>query len=190
MNRYELYKVVERLGEVMKVSTRQVGAEYGLQPVQIEVLHYLASCNRFSDNLMAVVDYLGQTKGTISQTVKVLEQKGLVEKIQDDIDKRASHLVITQAGREFIDEKLIDAHFDFAFEQLSKDQQALLSSALSSFTRSLMQSSGLNTFGVCQTCKFHDQHQGQYYCNLLQTPLYESDIDKVCKEHTAPDASV
>jgi DNA-binding MarR family transcriptional regulator len=60
---------------VLKVRGCQAGAAHGLQPVQLEVLNYLSSCNRYSDTPMAVTEYLGQTKGTVSQTIKTLEKK-------------------------------------------------------------------------------------------------------------------
>ena len=73
MNTNPIFYTVERLSELLKVDSRQAGVEQGLQPVQVEVLHYLSICNKYSDTPMAVTEYLGLTKGTVSQTLKVLE---------------------------------------------------------------------------------------------------------------------
>ena len=45
-----------------------------LEPVHLATLRYLCNCNRFSNTASAITEYLGQTKGTISQTLKVLEK--------------------------------------------------------------------------------------------------------------------
>ena len=63
------------------------------------VLHYLSVCNRYSDTPMAVTEYLGQTKGTVSQTLKVLEKKALLFKEPDKDDKRVMHLKLTEQGQ-------------------------------------------------------------------------------------------
>ena len=86
MNTNHIYDYVERLSELLKIDSRQAGAEHGIQPVQLEVLHYLSICNRYSDTPMAVTEYLGQTKGTVSQTLKVLEKKSLLTKRFDKGD--------------------------------------------------------------------------------------------------------
>ena len=68
-------QLLERLAGLLRSESRKLLSEYGLQPVQFEALHYLSNCNRYSDTPMAVTEYLGQTKGSVSQTLKVLEKK-------------------------------------------------------------------------------------------------------------------
>ena len=67
--------LLERLGSLIQQSMRDDAARHGLQPVHIQVLHYLAHANRYSDMPIAVAEYLGVTRGTISQSVAVLERK-------------------------------------------------------------------------------------------------------------------
>ena len=100
---YDVQFLLERITGLLRNERRQLLASHGLQPVQFEALNYLAHCNRYSDTPMAVTEYLGQTKGTVSQTLKVLENKGLIVKIGDDKDKRVSHLKLTEAGKSLID---------------------------------------------------------------------------------------
>jgi DNA-binding MarR family transcriptional regulator len=77
------YDYVERLSELLRIDSRQAGADHGLQPVQLEALHYLSICNRYSDTPAAVTESLGQTKGTVSKTLRVLKRKGLLSKQLD-----------------------------------------------------------------------------------------------------------
>src|SRR3546814_12965729 len=74
------------------------GHSAGLKPVQWQALRYLAIANRFSRTPGALAAWLGQTKGTVSQTVGALERKGLVERTGDPDDRRLVRLSLTEAA--------------------------------------------------------------------------------------------
>lgn len=183
MKTNDIYKSVERLGELLKVGARQIGAKYGLQPVQLEVLHYLTTCNRFSDTTMAVAEYLGQTKGTVSQTIKVLENKELIIKVADSKDKRISHLHVTDHGQTLIDENLPTHFFNNACNSLSNQQQTEIAASLQQLLVTIVGTSDIKSFGVCRSCVYNDNKRDGYYCKLLKVPLTDDDVTRVCKEH-------
>ncbi len=70
----EAAQLIERLDRLV----RSGESGHGLNPAQWEALRYLARANRFSRNPAALADYLGSTRGTVSQTLIALEQKGHV----------------------------------------------------------------------------------------------------------------
>ena len=76
-----IYQYLERMANLLRTDTRRSMVEKGLQPVQLEALHYLSQCNRYSDTPAAVADFLGLTKGTVSQTLGLLENVGMIEKL-------------------------------------------------------------------------------------------------------------
>ena len=96
MNQTNLYPLIERIGNLLRTELRKSGHDLGLQPVHLEALHFLSICNRYSDTPMAVTDYLGATKGTVSQTLKVLETKGYLTKVVDVKDRRVQHLKVSK----------------------------------------------------------------------------------------------
>ena len=63
---------LERLTRLMRAGEH----EGGLNPAQWEALRYLARANRFSRTPAALADFLGTTRGTVSQTVIALERTG------------------------------------------------------------------------------------------------------------------
>jgi DNA-binding MarR family transcriptional regulator len=69
-----LYNLAERLGELLRVERRGMLRAKQLEPVHLATLCYMCTCNRFSNSASAITEYLGQTKGTTSQTLKVLEK--------------------------------------------------------------------------------------------------------------------
>lgn len=184
MTTTHIYDLVERLGELLRVGARQTLTDYGLQPIQLEALHYLSLCNRFSDTPMAVTEYLGQTKGTVSQTLKVLEKKALVTKVPDSGDKRVVHLKVTDSGHQLLATAIPGPLFGKACDGLSEPQQQQIREALQLLLSQLLRSNGMRPFGQCRGCRHNRKdEQGQFYCGLVQQPLSERDVLLICKEY-------
>jgi len=184
MESSRIYNYLERLSELLRVDSRQAGATHGLQPVQLEALHYLSMCNRFSDTPMAVTDYLGQTKGTVSQTLKVLEKKQLLEKIPDTKDRRIFHLKVTVAGKHLLEQTIPTPAFARMCENLSEKEQADITASLKLLLRMHLVANKLKSFGVCKSCCYNRQTtEADYFCQLVGQPLSNDDIELICREH-------
>lgn len=184
MKSNSIYSYVERLGGLLRADARQAGLEPGLQPIQLEALRYLGMCNQFSDTPMAVTEYLGQTKGTVSQTLKVLEKKELLEKVADKKDKRVSHLRLTSKGQSLLDSLVPTQFFVNSCENLNNQQQQQIEDALNLLLSSLLKSNRLKSFGVCHSCLHNLKNEnGGSFCNLVKLPLSPSDIQLICREH-------
>ena len=87
-----------RLARLMRAAEHEIG----LNPAQWEALRFLARCNSVSNSPIALTRYLGATKGTISQTVIALVNKGLVEKTARAGARRSVVLTVTERGKEFL----------------------------------------------------------------------------------------
>jgi DNA-binding MarR family transcriptional regulator len=93
-----LLELVERLGNLMRTELRKSGSDESLQPVQLQALIYLSKANRYSNTPQALAEYLGLTKGTVSQTLLLLDRRGLIERFEDEIDRRVVRLRLSAAG--------------------------------------------------------------------------------------------
>lgn len=187
VNAIDLQDRLERLCSLLRSESRAFGAALGLQPVQLEVLHYLALCNRYSDTPQAVADYLGSTKGTVSQTLNVLERKGLVSKKQDARDKRVQHLSVTATGRGVLKKILPAPYLRHGCALLSEERVNALGEGLTELLRMLQQSNGLKSFGQCRSCRFNRERDDGFFCALTQEPLSKQDAELICREHEFPD---
>lgn len=187
MTTSKLYKYIERLSELTRVDTRQALLEFGLQPIQLEVLHYLSMCNGFSDTPMAVTEYLGQTKGTVSQTIKVLETKGLVEKLVDENDKRVVHLKVTTEGKKLLSTALPTPMLQAAIKGMSTTEQQQIEQSLDLLLSQLVNHGQMKSFGACHSCRYHQKTETGYFCHLVKQPLAQADIQLICREHLLPE---
>ena len=189
METKQIYDYVERLGNLLRIDSRRSGVEYGLQPIQLEALHYISICNRYSDTPMAVTEYLGQTKGTVSQTLKVLEKKGLLSKHADSKDKRISHLKVSNSGETLLQKSIPSPLFKQACEQLDEQSQANIATSLKTLLQAIQRSNNMKSFGVCHTCKHNQKNKDEknksdsYFCMLTQEPLSTEDVQLICREH-------
>jgi DNA-binding MarR family transcriptional regulator len=181
-----VHDIIERLGNLVRADVRALCHAQGVRPVQFEALHYLSQCNRYSDTPQAVTEFLGLTKGTVSQTLKVLEEKGLLVKRNDKGDKRVVHLKPTARGRRLIEQVIPSHTVASGIENLSVSEQQEMVEALQHLLRSIQKSNGLKTFASCHTCRFNQKREGCYFCELTQEPLEDNDVTLLCREHQYP----
>lgn len=179
-----LYVLIERIGSLLRSEIRKNAAELGLQPVHIQALDYLSRCNRYSDTLVAVRDYLGATKGTVSQTLKVLEKKSLIRKINDKGDRRIIHLKISKLGEQILLTLLPPSSFRMADDQISPQARADLTRLLMEVLRKLQFANQSKTFGVCKTCGYFQTVGSNYRCGITKEVLSTDDSERICWEHS------
>ena len=183
MDNLLLYQLLERIGNLLRVEQRLVGNEFGLQEVHLQVLFYLSRCNRYSNTPIAVTDYLNATKGTVSQSLKVLEKKGYILKEADPKDRRVVHLILTTKGQELLKQIVPPSLFTDAVKELTDQQVKSLEMQLSLLLSSLQRANRSRSFGVCRTCRFLLREEEGFRCGLTQEPLSNDDSFRICREH-------
>lgn len=185
MKTANLFESIERITALMRAEERRRCAECGMQPVHLQVLDYLLICNKYSNTPAAVSKYLGMTRGTVSQTLLLLEKKGLISKTADTNDKRVVHLQILPPGKTLLKQaKPLDL-FQRASELLAQQGNARECEAF--FLQALSALQKVNksqTFGLCKTCKHFTQQADGALCGLTKGQLSKSDSEKICQEHT------
>lgn len=181
MDAERTYDLIERIAGLLRRDTRDVGRGKDLHPVQLEALRYLARANRVSDTPAAVGDYLGLTKGNVSQRLNGLVRQGLVRRQPDAADGRIVHLVVTAAGRRALD-ALAPRRRELTAMAGGPDLTAL-ESGLTALLHELVRTRGARTFGACRTCRHHETAGGRPYCRLLDQPIPRDETDRLCREH-------
>ena len=178
-----LYQLLERIGNLLRAEQRLVGNELGLQEVHLQVLFYLSRCNRYSNTPLGVSDYLNATKGTISQSLKVLEKKGYIVKEADANDRRVVHLILTTQGQKLLKQFVPPFLFTNAVKELSDEQVKSLATQLSLLLSKLQKANRARSFGVCHTCQFFLREEDGFRCGLTQEALSHDDSFRICREH-------
>ncbi len=184
MNTSDSQQLLERLASLLRSESRNLLFEYGLQPVHFEALHYLSICNRYSDTPMAVTEYLGQTKGSVSQTLKVLEKKGLLVKAADVADKRVTRMAITKKGRRLVDKVLPSPAFQMAGGELTVSELSKINASLKILLTTMQRANGYKSFGQCAGCHHNIKRSpDDFLCGLTEELLSIADTQLICREH-------
>lgn len=183
MSARELYDALERISNLIRGELRAFGVRHGLQPVQLDALAYLAQCNRYSDTPQAVTEFLGLTKGTVSQSLKALEAKGLVRKLADKQDKRMVHIKPTAKGNKLIEHAIPGQRLARGLNSSEHVIGSDLAVALRSLLLGMQHANGLKSFGPCHSCRFNRTTRDGFLCGLTNEPLSKDDTKRICREH-------
>ena len=71
-----------------------------------------------------------------------------------------------------------------ACEIMSNEKQSEITASLQQLLTTLLQANDMKTFGVCSSCRYNSKTEDDgYFCNLVQQPLKDNDIDLICREH-------
>ncbi len=180
----QLPLLLERLAALIQQSVREEALRHGLQPVHLQILAYLARANRYSALPIAIAEYLGITRGTVSQSLALLERKGFIAKAPDEQDARRVQLRLTPAGETLLaggwSERL-----DAALVAMGVDREAL-ETELRALLVGLQRSNGQRPFGICRRCAHFLRQAGEARCGLTGESLAEAQTEKLCREWTAP----
>jgi DNA-binding MarR family transcriptional regulator len=155
----------------------------GLNPAQAAALAYLSRANRFSRAPSHLADWLGTTRGTVSQTLRSLAAKGLVAEGPSPRDRRSITYALTDAGHAALSHP---SALSEAVASLPPDRAASAAEALADLLRTLLARQGQRPFGLCHTCRHHRPNpDGSAFCTLLSVQLHRDEAAQLCIEHAA-----
>lgn len=160
----------------------------GLNPAQWDALRYLARANRFSRTPAGLAAFLGSTRGTVSQTLISLEQKGLVSRSASERDRRSIALGLTANGEAVLADDPLRVVAEDVAAATGGDAGPVVA-LLGDVLRAALQRNGGRPFGICRTCRhFRREAAGEgapHYCALLKAALSDEDSGRICIEQEA-----
>jgi DNA-binding MarR family transcriptional regulator len=184
MEKTTVFDLIERMAALLRSEERKKCTEFGLQTVHFQVLDYLSLCNKYSDTPAALANYLGMTRGTVSQTLLLLEKKGYLKKATDTKDRRVVHLSLLPEGQTMLTKARPCELFEQASGLLNPDEINRYDESLVTVLTALQKSNKSHTFGLCKTCHFFTLLPESYLCGLTKEPLSAEDSEKICQEHS------
>jgi DNA-binding MarR family transcriptional regulator len=176
--------LLERLSALVQQSLRDDAARHDLLPIHLQILAYLERANRYSDLPIAVAEYFGITRGTVSQSLQVLERRGLLVKRPDPHHGRRVHLKPTRAGRAVL-HKCWTKRLHAALDSLPPGAPPL-AEALRGLLVVLQRQNGQRAFGVCNRCVHFLTEARGARCGLTGEPLARNQTERICREWTRP----
>lgn len=132
-NIIEIWNYWEKINKSIRLKHRETSQKYGFTFEQFHLLIELDQHSEFKvtadispPTIGEVADDIGNTPHTLSERIKRLEKKGLVEKRRDDKDLRVNRVMLTHQGQKLIDKIKNEAGNIFIYYTLEQmDQKSL-----------------------------------------------------------------
>lgn len=174
---------LERLSQVFRILLWEKAKEHSLSPIQIQLLIFI----RHHSADKTTVSYLAQefnfTKPTISDAIKTLEQKKLIQKVTDTTDTRSYTINLTTAGKKIVFETENFANpLTTIISKANDTDKIVLWENISNLIIRLNKLEIISVQRTCFNCKHYSIKNKSHFCNLLDLKLLTQDIRIDCRE--------
>lgn len=180
----KIVAAMERLSEAFRVLLWEHAKVIELSPIQIQLMIFVAYHAEHLCNVSHLAQEFNMTKPTISDAVRILNQKGLIEKRISEVDKRAYTIALTTAGKAVVKqtEQFAKPIRQTIEDQLDESAQTALFTSLNKVMYGLNQQGILSEQRTCYGCRYYQQSGKQAFCSLMEKTLMQADIRIDCGE--------
>lgn len=182
----KIVAALERIAQAFRVLLWDASKEYGLSPIQVQGLAFLLHQPEKKRKASMLAAEFDMTKATISTTLRILEEKGLIKRASEPQDTRSSIIHLTEKGR-VVAQKT--AGFASQLREpvarpYPAEKDGLLLGLLTIINR-LNQSGVITVQRMCLTCTHYsaEMDDKQHFCRLMNKELKIHELRVDCPEH-------
>ncbi len=186
---HQLLAGLARLGQAIHIEAWRNTGPHNLSPLQADIVTYLDS-DGVPRRQGEVVAALASTPPTVSDAVKVLRRKGLVEATRDAGDARVVMVRLTPEGQDEARRlSIASATLSDAISTLSESDFAAMLRSTTSIMRALQERHAIPVSRMCLTCRFYepDAHRGDtdqpHHCHFVDAPFGDAQLRVTCPDH-------
>lgn len=177
---------LERIAQSFRVLLWQESKAFSLSPIQVQVLIFLLHHSDEKRKVSYLADEFNMTKATISDTIKTLEQKGLISKEYERHDTRSYIIHLTPKGTEIARQtSMFTEEIRNPIDRLHQEDKETMLSGLFDIIRHLNRSGIITVQRMCTNCTYYRSSSAAqpHYCTLLNQQLHVKDLRVDCPEH-------
>jgi DNA-binding MarR family transcriptional regulator len=180
---YKIVAGLERLSQVFRILLWEKAKEYSLSPIQIQLLIFIQHHSKEKTTISYLAQEFNFTKPTISDAIKVLEQKKLIKKYTDNTDTRSYNIQLTIEGRKIVTQTENYANpLTTIIAKANEKDKVVLWQTISTLIIKLNKLEVISVQRTCFNCKHYATKDKIHFCNLLNQKLDTKDIRIDCME--------
>lgn len=180
----KILSALERIHTASRATMQQAGQDHGLPLLQAQLIDHLRRHPQSRDSISTLADTFAVTAPTMSDSIRVLTGKGLVEKRPAAADRRALEIVLTPEGSALADKlRTYAAPVLKEIRSLQPSQKLALWGALIGLIDQMQTAGLIPLTRMCCSCRHGTRTESGIYCELLRRPLGVEQIRLECPEH-------
>ena len=177
---------LERIAEVFRVLLWNIGKQHKLSPLQIQILIFL----KFHSDEKCKVSYLakefGLSKPTISEAIRTLLKKELINKEVEPSDTRSYSIHLTDPGEALVKEVSFFANgMTPAIGSWEDSRKADFYKNLLELINSLQKLELISIQRTCFNCQYFKKKGEGHYCQFLKVDLTDNQLQVDCADFEA-----
>lgn len=180
----KIVSALEKVADAVRILAWKEATEHSINPMQIQILVFLLNHtgDRAKVGLLAREFHI--SKASISDTVKLLTYKGLVEKIAEAGDSRSFIILLTEKGKVLARRvSTFDQQLLYPVSNIAAPDKEKFFSLLGAILLDLHLSGVLPAQRICQTCAHYRRRGAAHYCALLAQVLEVPQLQIDCADH-------
>ncbi len=155
-----------------------------LTDAQWAALRYFGRANRFSRTTSGFAEFHCTTRGTASQTVKALTERGYLSRTRSPLDGRSVWITLTSRGEQLLAQDPIE-DVTYAVAALPAGTRSRLATGLSRVISRLALERGTREFGTCFSCRHLRRSEletpgSDHRCRRYDQSLEDSELNQIC----------
>jgi DNA-binding MarR family transcriptional regulator len=177
---------LERISQAFRVLLWIESKEFSLSPIQVQILIFLLHHTDQKRKVSYLAEEFNMTKATISDTIKILEQKLLIKKVYEQHDTRSYIIHLTETGKDTAEQTSFFAkQIQVPIDKLHSTDKDILLLSLLDIIHHLNKSEIITIQRMCLTCHFYNANKNgqKHFCQLLNTKLADNELRLDCEEH-------
>ena len=164
------------------------GYDGELSPAQWMALRFFARANQFSRNPSAFAEFQATTRGTATQTIKLLEAGGYLVREPSKADRRSIRLRLTGKGKKALARDPFEV-LVCAVDLLDAKERTAMRCALHQVVSTVATSGAHRQIGICQDCTHFGKEvrssppgaaPSAAECLLLGVPIQPEEVGLLC----------
>jgi DNA-binding MarR family transcriptional regulator len=182
--------VFDRISNIFKSILWDIAFKYSLTPLQFQILFFLRERRGSRVMVSEVAKELGITTATVSDSLRVLRDKGYITKKNLKKDKRFKVLSLTNTGIEIAEKgyKEWEREILGGLDKFKKNDKERLFRFLLSIIMNYQKKGIISTARICLNCENFIENAYPYtskphYCKFTDRRFSDSGIKVYCEEN-------
>ncbi|WP_271405962.1 MarR family winged helix-turn-helix transcriptional regulator [Tenacibaculum soleae] len=175
---------LERISKAFRVLLWEKSKQYKISPIQIQLLIFCSNHKKENLKVSFLANEFDLTKATISDSIKILLKKELLNKVVNPKDSRSFTVELTSKGKEIVKQTIsFSSVLNQSIDFLTETEKGVFLKQLMEFIYQLNQKDVISTQRMCLTCYYYNKNGNNHYCNLMKKPLKNIELRIDCDEH-------